>query len=214
AAALLRFGQERIDLAGDIEGARLAFRQAAERLEAIDDTRLNRARRLVAGELEALTTLKRPDWTGIGGRLSALAEGSSGWPSRPAGESRSGQPGDPDGKQADEGWWAALKGGMRELVRVREREAVPVTDEAVDRVREQLRLRLLAAELSAVRRDAGELSRHAAATGRMVERWFDVDDEAVAGALATLEEIAAIDPPTPPRLGEGLEEVHSLLAES
>lgn len=213
ASALLRMGLERVDLAGDFESARLAFRQAAEGLEAIDDSRVNRARRLVAGELEALEAHSEPDWTGIGGRLSRLASESERWPARTGDESRP-VPAEASEEPDEAGWWASLKASMHDLVRIRERDATLVTEEQVDAVREQLSLRLLAAELAAVRGHVGELSRHAAEARDMVGRWFDADDEAVAAALDTLAEIAATDPPTPPRLGEGLEEIQQLLDES
>lgn len=213
AAGLLRLGQERIELAGDFEGARLAFRQAAERLDAVDDTRVNRARRLVTGELEALERQSRPDWAGIGARLDRLASQSQRWPARTGDEPRTVAADGPDDVD-DGGWWASLKGSMQNLVRIRERDAMPVTEEQVDAIREQLQLRLLAAELSAVRARAGELSRHANAARDLIERAFDVEAEAVEAALATLEEIAATDPPAPPRLGEALEEIHRLLDES
>lgn len=213
ASALLRMGLERVDLAGDFESARLAFRQAARRLEETEDSRVNRARRLVAGELEALEAHSGPDWAGIGGRLSRLASESEGWPARSGDEARPVAADAPD--ESDEaGWWASLKASMHDLVRIRERDATPVTEEQVDAVREQLRLRLLAAELAAVRGHVGELSRHAGEARDMVDRWFDAQDEAVAAALETLAEIAATDPPTPPRLGEGLEEIQQLLDES
>lgn len=213
ASALLRMGLERVDLAGDFESARQAFRQAARRLEAIEDSRVNRARRLVAGELEALEAHSGPDRAGIGGRLSRLASESERWSARTGDEARP-APADAPDESDGSGWWASLKASMHDLVRIRERDATLVTEEQVDAVREQLRLRLLAAELAAVRGHVGELSRHASEARDMVGRWFDAEDEAVAAALDTLAEIAATDPPAPPRLGEGLEEIQQLLDES
>lgn len=210
AAALLRFGQEQLELAGDYRAARLAYRQAAGRLEAVDDTRLNRARRLVADELEALSASELPDWDGIAARLRRLVDEAVDWRFQSV---ASGSDTESDATESD-GWWSGVRNRLGSLVRIRERDDPALTGAQIDEAREIVRLRLLAAELAAIRRDAVELARHAGAARAMVEQWFDSEQAAVESAEQILDGMADIVPPVPPELGQALAEVQRLLESS
>ncbi len=211
AAALLRSGQERAELAGDHSAARAAYRRAYRLLRDFDDPRANRARGLVAQELEALESMTEPDWTAMTARIDRLVAGIDDWPAVAVTGTAAAEAQDND--EAD-GWWARMGATLAGLVRVQPRDALPVTAEDLDVVREQVRLRLTAAELAIARRNLEESSRQLQRTAELVERWFDTDDRAVARGLGVLDELAAIEPAELPELGGSLAEVQRLLEDS
>ncbi len=211
AAALLRSGQQRAELADDYSGARAAYRRAYRLLREFDDPRASRARGQVAQELEALEAMSEPDWTSMSARIDRLVAGVDDWPAVAA----------PDGVVTEQtedddadGWWARMGSTLAGLVRVQPRDAMPVTAEELDLVREQIRLRLIAADLSIARRNLEEASRQLRFAAELVERWFDTERSAVKRDLEVLAELAATEPAGLPDLGGSLAEIQRLLEDS
>lgn len=211
AAAMLRSGQERAELAGDYPAARAAYRRAYRLLREFDDPRGNRARGLVAQELEALEAMAEPDWTAMAARIDRLGASVEQWPAVKV----AGEPAD-EALSDDEasGWWARLGSTLAGLVTVRPRDTVPVTTEELDAVREQIRLQLTAAELAIARRNLEEVSSRLHRTAETIERWFDTDDSSVARSLSALSDLAATEPAELPSLGGSLDEIQRLLEDS
>ena len=210
-ASLLRMGQERAELAGDFAGAREAYRRAYRLLRELDDARANRVRGQVAQELEALEGVAGPDWIAMSAQLSRIAAAADEWPARAIAEGADAT------AQIDEdenGWMSRIGSTLASLVRVRPRDAVPVTTEEMDAIREQVRLRLAAAELALARRSLEETAHQLRETRDLIERWFDPDHIGVARALERLSELAATEPAAMPSLGTALTDINQLLADS
>ena len=211
AAALLRMGQERAELAGDLAGAREAYRRAYGLLGELDDARANQARGQIAREIEALEELSGPDWVAMIARVSRIAAGADEWPALELA-------GDPDLTpeiDAEEtSWWSGVGSVLTGLVRVRPRDTVPVSVEELDGIREQVRLRLAAAEMALARRSLEEAAGHFQHAGDLIERWFDTDHAAVTRALTELDELADTELATLPPLGNALAEINRLLEAS
>ncbi len=212
AAALLRSGQERAELAGDYSAARAAYRRAYRLLRDFDDPRGSRARGLIAQELEALEAMSEPDWTSMSARIDRLASSVDEWPAIAV--TTTGMASDEDEEDEEDGWLGRLGSTLGGLVSVRPRDTVPVTSEELDAVREQVRLRLAAAELAVARRNLDESSRQFRRTSELIERWFDADHSAVARGLSVLDDLAATEPAELPGLGDSLAEIQRLLEDS
>lgn len=212
AAGLLRLGQQRAQLARDWTGARTAYQRASSRLRDFASPRYDRVRGLVARELEALEAIDEPDWVALSGRLARMAESSADWP---GGAEVAEAPGDAGAggaaQAAESGWWAGVRRSLARLVRVTPRDSVPITAEQVDAAREEVRVRLLAAEMAVARRDVEELAHHVEAAGNAIRQWFDVDAAAPARALEELDRIAETELPEVPVLGEALAEITRLM---
>lgn len=212
AAGLLRAGQERAELADDLPAAILAYRRAAERLEGIDDVRLDRVRRALARELDALEAVRAPDLARELARLERLGRASRQWPTQLGDADGSTvaeedlNAGAADGDTQDTPWRERLGGALRGLVRVQSRDAIGRTGEQFGAAREQLQLRLVAAQLALTRRDADALALHLEAALELLDEWFDPASAAVAEGRGEIEGVASmrLDIPTP-ELGEALD---------
>ncbi|GAA5002618.1 hypothetical protein FNZ56_08825 [Pseudoluteimonas lycopersici] len=139
-ALLLATGQQRLQLAGDLDGARRAYAIAATLLERVDDPKLLDLRQTLLQERNALDAL------GADPRAAALRE--------LAGFAAS-LPGDgavANDRDANSPWWQRL---LSRIVRVQPSNAAIATD-PVDRrnARSALELELTLARAAAERRDA------------------------------------------------------------
>jgi uroporphyrin-III C-methyltransferase len=208
AAALLRLGQARAELAGDRSGAVAAYRQASERLEGVEGVGLGRLRDVVADELAALESLQLPKWDAVAERLEALEDGVSDWPG-----AESGVVSAPEAEiEETESWWQGIRQSMGQLVRVSPRDEAALSPAVLETLAERLRLHLLAARVAVERRDADSLSGHLAQARALIERGYDVSDPLVREALASLE--SADDIPGEarwPELGAALDEIERQL---
>lgn len=200
AAALLRLGQDRVALVADFAGGAAAFQRAEARLAGIDDPRLERVRRALAVELDALESARSPDLARSLARLDRLARDIPNWPLQLPGQRH-----DTQSAPAD-GWRGRLAQTMGELVKVQQRDALGRTEAQFDAAREQLQLRLVAAQLALGRRDAAALRLHLQAAMDLIDEWFDVSSEAVLGGRSDIESLAGMDlSPAEPDLGQALE---------
>lgn len=210
AASLLRSGQDLAELAGDRQAALRTFRRARSRLEQIEDARLDQVRRSLAREIDELSAASAPDLDAELAVLERLGRDSRDWPLQlpQVGPAVADEP-------AQEGWRERVTGTFRSLVRVQVRDDLGRDEEAFQAAREQLRLRLVAAELALVRRDAGQLQRQLGAAIDLLEEWFDGDAQAVVAARAELARLSELSPRADlPALGTALEQLQSRLAES
>lgn len=195
AASLLRLGQERAELAADWTGARLAYERAERLLRDVDDPRLGQVRRLLARELADLESLRSPEWERLQARLARLADQLGEWPLR----TMNAETESPADALEPAGWRQDAGRALARLVTVRRRDHIELGDDAIDSLREQLRLRLLAAELALVRRDLADLEHQLERGLDLLESWFDTNDPDVAqgkSALQALREVSAPSAPT------------------
>lgn len=211
AAGLLRSGQDMAELHGDWQAARRAFERARDRLGLVDDTRLEPARRALAREIEALEGIAGPDLNAELARLERLARESRAWPMQlkmpEASESRPGGSPEP-------GWRERLGQTFAALVQVERRDALGRDEAQFEAAREQVQLRLLAAELALLRRDKPALDGQLEAILRLIDEWFQPDATEIAGARAGLESLRQIElQPSPPELGAALDQLQTRLGD-
>ncbi len=183
---LLRLGQDRLDLAADVEGAREAFERAAQALTELDDPALAAARRQLADELESLRGLDKPDTVALGAQLRGIAGELHQWPGRQDPTAPDIEPVDSD----EPGWRARLGTTLGRLITVRERAQAGPTPLEMDLAREQLALRLVAAELALARASESELDAQIDAIRLLIDTHFASDHSLVAAALARLDRLA------------------------
>lgn len=215
AAALLGLAQHRVELVGDLDGARAAYRRAASQLATINDARLDRTRQALARELEALESARAPDLNRALARLERLAAESRSWPSQ-LGDELGVQPMPAVDPGAEEQHWRErIAGAARGLVRVQARDELGRTTEQFDAARELVQLRLVAAQLALVRHDESGLRLQLEAAVALVDEWFDGASAEVSQARADLTTLADINlAPVMPEIGEALSLLRRRLGES
>lgn len=202
AASLLRFGQERAELAGDWPAARSAYERAERLVRAVDDPRLGQVRRLLAAEMDSLEAAREPDWERWQVRLNRIAESTPDWPLRARADADQSLP---ESDQENGGWLGDMRSALGRLFTVSRRDELALPEEVLDSLREQLRLRLVAAELALVRRNLLELGHQLGAALDLVERWFDTEDVDVREASEHLGELKSLEGArAPDGLGEAL----------
>lgn len=211
AAGLLRVGQDLAEVRGSWREAQRAFERARTRLESVDDARLDPVRRALAGEIEALAAHEAPKFDAELARLERLARASRSWPLQLPGS----EPEDAAAGDEDAGWRSRLGRTFSSLVRVESRDELGRDEAQFEAAREQLQLRLVAAELALMRRDAASLETQIQAALGLLEEWFEVDAEPVAAAREQLQRLAGLDlRPDPPALGAALAQLQKRLDES
>lgn len=208
AAALLRLGQSRAQLADDRSGAVAAYRRALDRLEGMTATGFGRLRNLVADELAALESLQLPEWDVAAEQVEALEDGLSDWP-----RVQAGTPTTPEVEVEDsDSWWQGVRRSMSQLVRVSPRDEAALSPAVLEILAERLRLHLLGARIAIERRDAASLSSHLEQARALAERGYDASDPAVQEALATFETVAELPLEVRwPTLGGALDEIERQL---
>lgn len=201
---LLRLGEERLRLFGDVAGARASFELADAQLAEVSDPRATSVRQTLALERDALAAIAVADLPVILGRLDGLAEGVSRWPLR----GRDGVPATGDAPQA--GWWRRAAGSIDRYFRVRR---IDPDEHAAGGplLRERMALDLSRARLLLLRGE-GELALRAInAVRASLQAEFDPADDGVAAALTVLDEIRSAPlAPTLPSLGEARRELARL----
>ncbi|MBK8068796.1 MAG: uroporphyrinogen-III C-methyltransferase [Rhodanobacteraceae bacterium] len=201
---LLRLGEERLRLFGDVAGARASFELADAQLAEVSDPRATSVRQTLALERDALAAIAVADLPVILGRLDGLAEGVSHWPLR----GRDGAPATGDAPPA--GWWRRAAGSIDRYFRVRR---VDPDEHAAGGplLRERMALDLSRARLLLLRGE-GELALRAIKAVRAsLQAEFDPADDGVSAALTVLDEIRSAPlAPALPSLGEARRELARL----
>lgn len=209
AASLLELGRSRAELDEDLPAAIAAYERADAALASLQDARLERLRRLLGEELQALRVLELPDWAGLSGRLAAMEAAVADWPLADT-EAADALP--VDEEEEGRGLVRGMKAALGGLVRVTPRASAPLSPEAAESVRERARLHMAALQTTLARRDAGEMAQRAAALTGLIEQHFNPSSRAVDQALDFLSSLAVSDAGLP-RLGAALTEARSRLDE-
>lgn len=205
AAALLRIGQERAELSADFGGAARAFQRAAGVLGTVDDARLDRARRALTREIETLENARPVDVNRELAQLDRLHRESRTWPMA-LDDRAGGQPSEPPVADEPESWRERIGAAVGGLVRIEARDDLGRSAEQFQAAREQLQLRLVAAQLAVSRHAPDALEIHLDAALALIDDWFDRTAEEVARARADLEGLKSLrfEPPAV-ELGEALD---------
>ena len=199
---LLRFGQERLELFGDIAGAQRAYGLAEETLSGLEDPAFAGLRQSVAQEHETLRTLPDVPQQRILARLDAIAEGVSRLPARGN-----------DELPAEAGDASTLRSILARLVRVSRVDAggAALTPSRQAAQRAAIDLELGLARLAAERGDEAGFRAAIARAGAQVERAFDPDAAMAIDLLAQLRALGS-EPLRAdlPALGSSLRELRAL----
>jgi|GEM_PF-2304557 len=207
ALALLRMGQDRLELAGDVAAARSAFARAGSRLEALDDPGLGSVRRAIASERESLESWQGTDWNEITGQIRALADSVDDWPVRETELTEV-----EIDEENDEGWMARARSTFSRLVEVRRREGEWLTPAETDSLRANLKTRLAALELDVARRDLSALESGLERVEQTLEEWFDPQAREIVSALESIDRIrSGAREDTVPETGEAASMLQSLI---
>ncbi|OOG25049.1 hypothetical protein B1C78_07440 [Thioalkalivibrio denitrificans] len=203
---LQRMAAHRLRLMDDPEGARRALQAADELLAELGDPRLMPVREALAGEIQALEDMPRPDIPGVALRLERVVADMRPIPLR--GQARvdtaardviAGEPVDPEAP-----WWARAYGEVRsalaEHISIRRHgEPLRMLPDAETELflRQLLMLRVEAARLAALRTDDAQYQRNLEGAISLLDDYFD--SEASASVRERLEGLKAVTlRPEPP----------------
>ncbi|MEW6133004.1 MAG: uroporphyrinogen-III C-methyltransferase [Pseudomonadota bacterium] len=199
---------QQLQLAGNVKAAIIALETADQRLLRLDKPQFTRLRQAIANDLARLRATPFVDQTGISLRLNALAENIGQWPlasthtKKPARE-----------KNVKPSLTRDLIAEFKNLVQIRrldQGEPALLTPEQEYFLRENLKLRLLSARLALFSRDAGAYRADLDAAGKLLARYFNTEDAAVAAAQAELRKLAMQNVvPRLPELKESLAALES-----
>lgn len=202
---LLILASQQLQLAGNVKGALIALQAADQRLARADKLQVANLRRALNGDMDRLKALPLVDTVGIAVKLDALIRQADSLPlivadSLPATRAATRV------KIAEENaylrvardFWEEMKG----LVRIREiapSEAVLLSPAQTYFLRENLKLRLLAARVALLARDESSFRDDIKSSQAWIAKYFDAKARASLNAQATLKQLSespvTISPP-------------------
>ncbi len=205
---ILLTASQQIQLSGNIKAAIIGLETADLRLQRLDKPQFTRLRQAISNDLAKLRATPFVDQTGVSLQLNALAEGieqlplSSDHAKSPAKDTRS------KASLAKD-----LLSEFKNLIQIRrldEGEPALLTPEQEYFLRQNMKLRLLTARLSLLSRDAAGYQADLKAAGKLLVRYFNTQDAAVAAAQSELGKLSALNPaPALPELKESLAAIES-----
>lgn len=199
---------QQIQLAGNVKAAIIGLETADQRLLRLDKPQFTRLRQAIGNDLARLRATPFVDQTGTSLRLNALAENIDQWPlpsSHSKAPAKSGK--------AETSLGHGLLSEFKNLVQVRrldQGESALLAPEQEYFLRQNLKLRLLSARLALLSRDADAYQADLLAAGKLLARYFNTQDAAVAAAQTELRKLAALNSnPRLPDLKESLAAIES-----
>ena len=194
---LLSIATQQLQLTGNIQAAIIALESADQRLERIDRPQAVPLRRAIAADIDKLRSLPHVDTIGISTRIENLIAAIETLPlameTRPTAQDTQGET-----PNAELPFWRRLSreawGELRQLVRVQHVEKVDIPLLAPEQsffLRENLKLRLLAARHALLARDEKSYKADLKAAEEWLNRYYDFENKSVASAAATLKQLHA-----------------------
>ena len=194
---LLSIATQQLQLTGNIQAAIIALESADQRLERIDRPQAVPLRRAIAADIDKLRSLPHVDTIGISSRIENMIASVETLPlameARPTAKEAPAETADaelPLWRRISSEAWSEL----RQLVRVQhvERSDVPLlAPEQSFFLRENLKLRLLAARHALLARDEKSYKADLKAAEDWLNRYYDFENKSVAAAAASLRQLAA-----------------------
>ncbi|MBI3714633.1 MAG: uroporphyrinogen-III C-methyltransferase [Betaproteobacteria bacterium] len=193
----LNIASRELTLAGNVRGALIALQAADTRLARADKLQVTGLRRALATDMDRLKALPLVDMQGVSLKLDTLMTLSATLPlavadSMAANANREEEPPPPGGNllaRAGRDLWFE----MRQLIRIRDMENSDVALLSPQQsyfVRENLKLRLLAARTSLIARDEVNYKEDLKLAQEMLMRYFDGKAKVNVNAQATLKQLA------------------------
>lgn len=213
---ILLIASQQLELAGNVKAALLALEAADARLARADRPQLTPLRRVIGQDSERLRRTPHVDVTGIGLKIERLLGGIDSLPlaieSRPAMAAAQS-----DAAAQASGWQrvlSELKQDIMELVRVQRMDTADpalLAPEQAFFLRENLKLRLLAARLALLSRDGASFRSDLSAAADWLKRHFDSGTEPVSATLETLAQLVRADiAAQPPNIDASLDAVRNV----
>ena len=212
---VLVLASQQLALGGNVQAALAALQLADAKLSRVDRPQLVPLRRSLARDIDELKSVPYVDVAGISAKLDQALSAIDGLPL--AKDERL-PPAVPEVTPSNEAAWLRFVrevwGDLKSLVRIEvsDRPAAPLVTPAQSYfLRENLRLRLLAARLALLARDQKSFRTDLTAANEWVKRYFDVRAQPVQALSATFTQLAATPmPATTPDLSRSLELARSL----
>lgn len=201
---LLLIASQQLQLAGDVKAALTALQTVELRLQRLNRPRFVSLRRAVNQDIEKLRALPYVDVIGISVRLDSLLSQVDSLPlvasrAERVDESKAvAAPNDNVFERFGREMWGEIKSLLR--IQNMEKDALPLLPpEQAYFVRENLKLRLLAARIALLQRQQTSYATDLQAAEYALERYFDTSARPARLALASLRELSRkrvnIDPP-------------------
>lgn len=189
----LLIANQQLQLAGNVKAALIALQNADTRLQRMERPQLTALRKAINRDMERLRALPHVDTVGISIRLDNLINAVDRLPL--AMEVRPPAPAAADSKDERHAWarlareaWSEL----RQLVRIQHMDKPEVPLLAPQQsffLRENLKLRLLAARLALLSRDEASYKADLKAAREWIERYYDARDNGVVHAASVLRNL-------------------------
>lgn len=192
---ILLVASQQLQLAGNAKAALIALQTADSRLQRVDKPQFFGLRKAINKDIEQLQALPYVDVTGLSLRLDSLIAAADELPLNPGRIAQEEKP--PVRQAAGENFWQRLGvevwQDFRQMVRIQnmEKPELPLLPPSQAYfLRENLKLRLLAARVALLQHNEASYKTDIKAAEEWVSRHFDVKDKATRGALATLHQLA------------------------
>jgi len=205
---LLILASQQLQLAANVRGALIALQAADQRLARADKLQVANLRRALNADMDRLKALPLVDTVGIAVKLDALVQQVDTLPlivSETLPAARGAAKAKPAVAETEPGYLRALRNFWEELkglVRIREiapSEAALLAPAQSYFLRENLKLRLLAARVALLARDESSFRDDIRAAQTWIGKYFDAKARVNVNALATLKVLAespvSISPP-------------------
>ncbi|OJZ18712.1 MAG: heme biosynthesis operon protein HemX [Thiobacillus sp. 65-29] len=184
---------QQLQLAGNVRAAIIALEGADTRLQRLDKPQFTPLRRAIATDLANLRAVPSLDEVGASARIEALVARHASWPLASAQVSETVPATRGAGRAADLGQelWAEMK-RLVQIRRIEGNEAVLLPPDQAYFLRENLRLRLLAARLALLSEDQAAFKADLEAVDGMLTRYFNTRDAGVVAALKEVRRLAGL----------------------
>ena len=192
---MLVLASQQLQLAGNVRGALAALQVADQRLARAEKLAATPLRRAITQDMDRLKAVPQIDTVGLAVKLDGLIAQTDSLPlliaetPPPARVARLRVPEEQGITRAARDFWEEMKG----LVRIRDLDApepVLLAPAQTYYLRENLKLRLLAARVSLLARDESTFREDLRATQAWIAKYFDARARPTVAALATLRQIA------------------------
>ena len=194
---LLVIASQQLQLAGNVKSALLALQTADSRLQQIDKPQVIALRKTLSQDIQRLQALPGIDVTGISLRLQAALDNIDQLPLVSERHPESSKPAAPQWdanpwRRLLQEIWLDLKGMVR-VERIDRPEPPLLAPEQKYFLRENLKLRLLAARLALLQHDETAYRSDLKAAEGWIRRHFDTRDNATRNLLALLNALSSSD---------------------
>ena len=193
---ILSLASQQLSLAANVPAALAALQLADGRLAGANRPQLTPLRGALARDLDRLRAVPAVDVPGIAVKLDRALAGVDALPL--AQDERLPEPPPAPARRDDPAWLAFLRSTWDELksvvrIEVSDRTAAPLLTPAQQYfLRENLRLRLLAARVALLSRDESSFKSDIAAANDWVRKYFDTRTKPVQALTSTLTQIGAV----------------------